>query len=603
MSSFRCLFFVLSLYFIVFPILASGTESNTSTIAGSRAWQKLLHLSDKGKSYIISEDFWISATKDPFQELQATINAFNSGNKLCQFPSRALFLNRYGYTFDLSHCDEYLSWKIQKRVDSVSVMFASGYMGNPASMYGHMLLRFDSKKKARLLNTSVNYGAKIPPNENAVVYIIKGIFGGYIATYSDQQYYRHEHNYANQEQRDLWSYQLNLNASDTALFVAHIFEILKFRFDYYFIDENCAFHIAKVIEIFTDNNLISDNALWTIPAALATAMEKQRYQGMPLVEKTEFIASGNTSLLRLFETIEKRGLTNIAENMINNGVDMTHPDYQSLTIDDKKLLVESLMTYHQVTGSRNQLNQNQQLLINERLLLPVGKVSVANTPTVAKPDTANKPALLSVGLIDLGGSLQGSLGFRMNYFDELTFNPSQKPFGALEVLDTELAIEESSIILKQLTLARVQSLPTTTSSIDYFQSDAWRIDVGYRDRSTHCTDCDTGYIRGDYGRSTGIDTPYVKGAGYGFIGFQNEFGEFSNTYLTGTLGAIFSIHERVKFKAEVGYLHSLKSRYRDAHVIELETNIKASTNSDIRFFYRQDSEKVIGIRYQHYWDF
>jgi len=66
-------------------------------------------------------------------------------------------------------------------VSSVSLVYATGYLGNPASYYGHVLLKInsDGDTQTALEDQAINFGAIIPDNEGMVSYILKGLMGGY----------------------------------------------------------------------------------------------------------------------------------------------------------------------------------------------------------------------------------------------------------------------------------------------------------------------------------------------------------------------------------------------------------------------------------------
>ena len=135
-------------------------------------------------------------------------------------------------------CPAYRAYAVNGEIESVSLVYATGYLSNPASFYGHILLKFNTRGGVlanELLDQSVNYGAAVPRGENPVVYILKGLFGGYDATFSNQQFFRFNHAYAENELRDLWEYVLRLHPDEIDQLVAHSWELLGRNFDYYFL--------------------------------------------------------------------------------------------------------------------------------------------------------------------------------------------------------------------------------------------------------------------------------------------------------------------------------------------------------------------------------
>ena len=132
-------------------------------------------------------------------------------------------------------CTDYQEWLVTPNITSVNLLFVSGYLANPSSFQGHLLIRFDNST-AEFLNNTTNYGAIIPENENPILYIVKGLFGGYDATYTDQQFYRFNHNYVESDMRDIWQYEFNLSIKERQFLAAHTWELLGQKFTYYFLE-------------------------------------------------------------------------------------------------------------------------------------------------------------------------------------------------------------------------------------------------------------------------------------------------------------------------------------------------------------------------------
>ncbi|NIX58920.1 MAG: DUF4105 domain-containing protein, partial [candidate division Zixibacteria bacterium] len=150
-------------------------------LAQKRHWLTLGHYKKKWfggyKSEADAPEFFVSpeGKTSPEKELSATLLSFFKDPKSlppkalhpqCQFPARYKWLKRE-LKFDPDklpkiYCARLDRWLKKLDPHKITLVFASFYMGNPSSMFGHTLLRIDSKSNIQnkeLLNYGVNYAA------------------------------------------------------------------------------------------------------------------------------------------------------------------------------------------------------------------------------------------------------------------------------------------------------------------------------------------------------------------------------------------------------------------------------------------------------------
>ncbi|HKI96878.1 MAG TPA: DUF4105 domain-containing protein [bacterium] len=253
-----------------------------------RFWRLLLHYMPDalGSGYTSEADgpgFFLAPNgrTDPKAELEATLAGFFSqgttepGNMTpqCTFPARYRWLNEQ-LGFDARRlppqpCERFDRWR--RRIDpgSVSLIFSSYYFNNPASMFGHSLLRFNRATRTgdtALLDSAVNYAAFVPPDEGNIAYMVRGVFGGYRGYFSLMPYYLKVREYNDFENRDLWEYRLNFTPSQLDYMVRHVWELGSTYFDYFFFKENCSYHLLSVLEVGRPDLHLRDRYhLWTMP--------------------------------------------------------------------------------------------------------------------------------------------------------------------------------------------------------------------------------------------------------------------------------------------------------------------------------------------------
>ncbi|MDR9469132.1 DUF4105 domain-containing protein [Marinospirillum sp.] len=240
----------------------------------SNIWLRLLHFHHKGLGYHYSQvddpDFFLSdeGHRDPLKELQATWQQLQSNleaQKLpdenadlrCIFPARVDFLERHlGIEVPERACPKLDDWQETITPESLTMIFPAAYMNDAASMFGHTLLRIDSKDKRRssdLMAWAVNFAAEIEEGDGGMAYAIKGMLGLYTGYFSLMPYYEKVNEYNQMENRDMWEYPLNLSEEGLQRVIWHLWELDEVGFDYWFFDENCSYQLLALLSVAEDD--------------------------------------------------------------------------------------------------------------------------------------------------------------------------------------------------------------------------------------------------------------------------------------------------------------------------------------------------------------
>ena len=184
-------------------------------------------------------------------------------------------------------------WRAAIDANQLTLVFASAYVNNPGSMYGHTLLRVDAAaqdERTRLLAYAISFAAGTDET-NGFVYALKGLVGGYRGVFSMLPYYLKVREYSDLEHRDLWEYELDLNAAEIERVLAHAWELLPVYFDYFFFDENCAYHLLGLLQVARpDLELTAQFPLWALPVDSVRALTEHA----GLVRKIVYRPSSST---------------------------------------------------------------------------------------------------------------------------------------------------------------------------------------------------------------------------------------------------------------------------------------------------------------------
>jgi hypothetical protein len=587
--------------------LVCSASQPVDVIAQSNAWLALIHyeksLFGQAKPQVKSSAFYLdqSANPNPLNELKATLKAFRTEpNIQCHFPARRLFLRRFNFSFPSTHCEQYEQYIKGIATDSVSVVYASGYLGNPASMYGHIFLKFGKQNNSDLLDDTFNYGARYPENENGLVYIFKGIFGGYKGYFVNQKYHHQTLTYSDSELRDLWEYRLNYSKDDIELMLAHLFELEGMAKTYYFFGKNCAYQIAKLLELASDETFIPQSKAWTMPIDVITRMSEVN-KGQ-LIKNVTFHGSRQEQLFTKYSQLtlsEKKAL----RQLIN--LPDTHIAEYLNTIDAKRAnrLISVMYDYFAFLdkkhdGLNGEQTNRRNKLVDARLSLPVGKPSFYDS-NPKPPTIAQKTSLVQFSGIALKNDHDAvELRYRANYYDFLNINAARVPFSELSTLDLRIRLNNSKLYLEEATLLKITNLNASLTGLPEDSGLAWKAATGYKTKQIGIEAPGSFYMEGFIGKSTLINTNFaLYGAIAGTLWSKNEAG--GNIVAGPEVGGVSHISPSLSIAFKMGYnfhvndselsrvVYSIESRFLNFKHIDIRTAIERNlgTEAKVSFSY------------------
>ncbi|MBP5352604.1 MAG: DUF4105 domain-containing protein [Alphaproteobacteria bacterium] len=249
-------------------------NQNIKSYASSDEWLKLLHYKKgtfSGYTGLVASDEFYVATNgrdNPEAEMEAEIKAFNGNeNAQCDFPARFNWLKDKGLVHgSLENCEEYQSFIKDVRPDGITILFTNAYMSNPASMFGHTLIRLDTARKGtQMLAHGSNFGADSGADQG-VGFALKGLLGFYWGKYNLSPYWTIINTYNNIENRDIWEYHLNLTDEEQERFVNHLYEMKNASVRYFFLSKNCSYMLLELLEAVRPSlTLAKGYNYWAIP--------------------------------------------------------------------------------------------------------------------------------------------------------------------------------------------------------------------------------------------------------------------------------------------------------------------------------------------------
>ena len=203
--------------------------------------------------------FWLRmAGKNPEAELHANLRALveapgedSEEHFRCRFPARAGFLTSQlaisPEQLEPIECKGLEKFRSDFRARSVSLMYATANLDEPASMFGHTMLLFGQEDEEPMDDLVTSYVAVVTHSGLAQIY--RGAFGGFGSVVEVANLAQRLLTYNTRESRNLWSFELNLSEDRVGRIIDHLWEMKSTYFNYFYMDENCSFYNQHFLQV------------------------------------------------------------------------------------------------------------------------------------------------------------------------------------------------------------------------------------------------------------------------------------------------------------------------------------------------------------------
>lgn len=592
------------------------------SLAKHPQWQHLLFYKN-GKAEVISPDFYLTNPKprskrnfDPYAELLATIEQSNDESVVCKYPARYLWLTHHlpELNVDLKNCSQ-----LPDPNQEISLILVSNYLKNPASSFGHVLVKTNMPiddadsmvqdvrelSSEDLLNSSYNFGARIPANENGAMYAIKGLFGLYDAGFSETEFFKQDAVYSKNEQRDMWEYVLNLDTFDTQLLNYHLYEAKSARFDYYFIKQNCGYRSGEILELISDVKTTERIGPWYAPDYVFDQLleHEGETESESLVSSVRYLPSEQTQLREKFVQLSKP-----IQDIIN-AVIRTEDTAPLATLDEesKALALDFLILHRTYKISQDNTPKQQAfkgVLLSQRFTLPASNgLAQLPVPNKASPALSNKTTQTRIVLSDE----MAEVGLSLFVKDPLNaYTDIDKRFEAVKA-SLGYSFDERQWTLTDFVFLDMQQIEDLRQPLSSEPKLSWQLKTGAR------TDWFTCKHHSPYAQA-GI------GAGAKFGQHLLGYGMVNATVHDQDKHADIGIELGLRAKrdsqsAELSYIASKREGYNAINLTKLTVRQQLSKNNDARLIVTYsdtvtaDNDVILddsdtlntAIAWHHYW--
>ncbi|HEY8269780.1 MAG TPA: DUF4105 domain-containing protein [Pseudobdellovibrionaceae bacterium] len=623
---------VIALLFIFFslsPLHLVRAETSAYTQALQKAhelglaqepqWLLLGHykknLLNQWKSDISDPNFFISpeGATNPSAELDSLLaSLWSPANEKdmdqdprCRFPARLSWLKknlRLEFPEEeqdplLQRCRMYLRYRSVIKAHSLSFVFSSYYANSPGSAFGHTFFRINKKpgpdgSRSELLDHGVGYAAQVTVT-NPMLYAFFGLAGVFKGVFTNLPYYYKVREYNDFESRDLWSYDLNLTPEEVDMVARHLWEVGNSYFDYYFLTQNCAYHMLTVLEAAAPRYRLSARVpYYVIPSDTIKAITAEP----GLVKEVHFRPALRSVFTQRYDRLSTRDQAIFRAYMkdLDLSILLAEPEMNRVILLDTALDYMDMIYPENLVNPLSEGAKKKNTLLQARASIAVtSKRFEAKLPENERPDLGHNSARAAIGFgRNYLGNSATTLEFRFALHDLLDSHTgypenSQLEFGHLRgQVDRDL----QQARLDDFDIFRV----TAMNPLSLFSNKlSWRVHVGvHRFKEGACEkDCLTGGLGFGAGYAHYLDHEenlllygLLESEAYYDVHFKDQPYKVA---VGPTLGLLAKIGDQLKWSVEDTYLFQTVRAQSDDH--------KFST--ELRYLAKHDWN--LGLRYNH----
>ncbi|MVV01374.1 DUF4105 domain-containing protein [Acinetobacter baumannii] len=457
-------------------------------------WQRLMYANKNQKSEVTYAGYFLSENgkNNLKEELKADISALfiptqDNQSIRCKFPARSQWLiQQLGIQeneLPQVKCSEFENWIGQIKPYKATLIYATDFMGNPSSMFGHTLLRLDPKdqQQLNLVSYAVNYAATVAGNDNWS-YAWKGLTGQYPGEYSLMPYYRKVKEYGDFESRDLWEYELNLSPEETRFLVSHIWEMQHVSFPYYFVSDNCAYRLLGLVDLVKPESHLQEKFNYaSIPMETIKAMQQQGLTKAPVYRpalETQLLAQAHQ---------HGASLAKVAHQLAMKPIKESSETLKSFSPSDQAKILE--MAYddlylqfigRKVEESFAQPQLRQLLALRSQIDLDKQRQEPIRPST--EPTQGHNARNVSLKLGEVQGDKFIEIGHRQAYHDLIDPQGGYRAGTQLLFLNGNAQWRDDHLKLEHLDLLEVNSY----NPIQPFKTPlTWGFNLGWRQEAVH----------------------------------------------------------------------------------------------------------------------
>ncbi|MEL7312859.1 MAG: DUF4105 domain-containing protein, partial [Pseudomonadota bacterium] len=433
------------------------------------------------------------------------------------------------------------------------------------------------------------------------VYVIRGLFGGYFAGFSDSTFFAHDQTYSRIEFRDRWEYDLALTPYQERLLVYHLWEITGKKFTYYFLEENCSYRLAELLELVLEDDFMRSVSTWYAPVSLFHDLHRlDEQRDNSLIERISYVPSAEADLRYSLAALSPSDQSRVFE-MIDLSKPLSARSDSKTEMKGEQQRLSAAIDYLNYAlapleeEEAPDLRERRRQIIGRRLALPPGSPASAEPPLRQSPALFSPPSALDLGVgysENVGEYVQlGTAAFRKRAFGNNSLEQS-----SLIVADLTFGVSEDRVFLDRLVAVEARKLNAPVYRLPEESASSWRVSAGLERARSTCSSCLEAYGEAFWGWASALNDNWkVIWGGMGRLSSRDAAVEVGPEATVS-----FAPHWRFAGEVSAGWVYA-PDRDTSRERVTVQMRFSVTRTDELSLLAERDFGNTVSMVYSHRW--
>lgn len=511
----------------------------------------------------------IAATKN---HIISIINSKEGSKFICEYPALFNIFSKKYPEIDNTDYEECFFHRELTELKKIRISFASGYLGNPASFFGHLYITPIHSNKS-IENYTYNIGAITPSGEHPLLYVIRGLIGSYDTSYKKIPYLVQTNKYLRQEGRDIYEFDLKITDAENEILFLHLIEMERENTSYYFANKNCAYELAQILNVVSSLNEVNEKSFYYPMHLLLSLQEKGK------VDNVTVRSSNKTDFYEFYKRLNKNEKILFQTELMN-------------VLDGNKtksLFSQEILNFgYAFVKDKEKLNNIKINRINN---------DAKATPSVKEITLFSRPPIkFNIGLGVIGQDSTLTLKLKPAYYDFVDYPSNVYPGNKITFLESIITFDRKGLALKEIVFIDIHKGELMQSGLEYDNEYEWGVSANYKKINQENFFSLSGYLGKSHFITKELSIQYGPA-----VSVQSNYDGYGLVHFKPTIRLLGEVFDDVRYSIEYNKSYSVKNIKKNSEEIYFSINLPSDDNLSFDMeLSKVYSEKAFNIGLSYY---